>query len=455
MPSPARWAGELARELTACAKIRLSTLAASIVSLMTPESWMLAILCVIVGVCLGGWPAFRRAERLRAQRDALDQELVRLRITHEEKLASIQALQQTFEQSRAAMRTEFQSLASQVLEEKSRVFSQSSQTSLDTLLQPFRDQIESFRRRVNEVHDASVHGQARLGAEIRQVLDVGLKMGAQADNLATALKGDKKTTGIWGEVQLERSLQLAGLVEGAHYQAQASFRDESGNRRLPDFIVNLPDDKHLVIDSKVSLVDYARSVDAATPAEREAALASHVQAVRRHMDELSRKDYSSLPGIKSPSFVLMFMPIEPAYIEAMRDDPELFDHGCQHNIILVSHTTLMPILRTVANLWMVARGNEQARALSDMAGHLYNQVAMVAERLQKLGGTLQTVSTQYNSVVTAVAGQQGLSGKVSRFSELSAKANKAMPALAPLHVDLEVHRLSDVVPVKDGESDTQ
>lgn len=420
---------------------------------MTPESLVLVALCLLVGVCLGWWPAFRRGERLRRQRDALDQELVRLRITHEEKLASIEALQRAFDQSRAAMKTEFQNLASQVLEEKSRVFSQSSRTSLDTLLQPFREQLESFRKRVNEVNDASVHGQARLGAEIRQVLDVGLKMGAQADNLASALKGDKKATGIWGEVQLERSLQLAGLIEGAHYQSQASFRDEAGKLHLPDFVVNLPDDKHLVIDSKVSLVDYDRSVGAATPEEREAALAAHVRAVRRHMDELAHKDYSSLPGMKSPSFVLMFMPVEPAYIEAMRHDRSLFDDGYRRNVILVSHTTLMPILRTVANLWMVAHSNEQARALSDMAGGLYNQVATVAERLQKLGGTLQTVGTHYNGVVTALAGQQGLSGKVSRFAELSAKASKPMPELAPLHVDLEVRRLDDVAPGRDDPPD--
>lgn len=415
---------------------------------MTPESLILAALGLLVGVCLGWWPAFRRGERLRMQRDALDQELVRLRISHEEKLAAIETLQRAFDQSRATMKAEFQSLASQVLEEKSRVFSQSSQMSLDTLLRPFREQIESFRKRVNEIHDASVHGQARLGAEIRQVLDVGLKMGAQADNLATALKGDKKATGIWGEIQLERSLQLAGLVKGAHYQAQASFRDEAGKVRLPDFVVNLPDGKHLVIDSKVSLVDYDRSVGAATPDEREAALVAHVRAVRRHVDELAHKDYSGLPGMKSPSFVLMFMPVEPAYIEAMRHDRNLFDDGYRRNVILVSHTTLMPILRTIANLWMVAHSNEQARALSDMAGGLYNQVATVAERLRKLGGTLQTVSTHYNGVVTALAGQQGLSGKVSQFAELSAKASKPMPELVPLRVDLDVRRLDDMAPEK-------
>ncbi|CAM5216766.1 hypothetical protein CDEF62S_01951 [Castellaniella defragrans] len=197
---------------------------------MLPDTLGLPVLCLLAGVLLGAWPLAVRCRRLRRQRDDLEREQARLQAAHDEKLASIRELTQAFEQSRASMKTEFQNLASQVLEEKSRVFSQTSQASMDGLLQPFREQIENFRRRVNEVHDASVHGQARLGAEIRQVLDMGLKMSAQADNLATALKGDKKTTGNWGEVQLERSLQLSGLVAGDHYQAQAAFKDEAGRR---------------------------------------------------------------------------------------------------------------------------------------------------------------------------------------------------------------------------------
>lgn len=384
-------------------------------------------------------------EDWRGQAQARDLELTQLRAVHKEKLAALDELKQAFEQSKAAMRIEFQNLANQVLEEKGKAFSQTSQASLDGLLRPFREQIEGFQKRVNEIHDASLRGQTQLGAEIRRVLDIGLKMSTEANTLATALKGDKKTTGNWGEIQLERSLQLAGLVPGDHYEAQASFRDEAGNRLQPDFVIKLPDDKHMVVDSKVSLVDYDRAISAGTEAEREAALAAHVQAVRRHIDDLARKDYSNLIGMKSPSFVLMFMPIEPAYIEAMKHNRDLFDHGYRNNVIMVSHTTLMPILRTVANLWMIARSNEQTKALSDMAGGLYNQVAIVAERLQKLGNTLNTVNTHYNSAVTAVAGQQGLYGKVNRFAELSAKANKQLPALEPVHADIEVQRLETVV----------
>jgi DNA recombination protein RmuC len=200
-----------------------------------------------------------------------------------------------------------------------------------------------------------------------------------------------------------------------------------------------------VLDSKVSLVDYDRAIAAESEAERHAALDAHVKAVKNHIDDLSGKDYSNLIGMHSPSFVLMFMPIEPAYIEAMKHNKELFNYGYQRNVIMVSYTTLMPILKTVANLWMVARSNEQAQELSNRAGDIYNQVVVVAERLERLGNTLGTASKHYNDTVTAVAGQQGLYGKVSRFNELSSKANKTMPSLEPVHKDFEVEKLALVV----------
>ncbi|MGB6103168.1 MAG: DNA recombination protein RmuC [Pusillimonas sp.] len=384
-------------------------------------------------------------QQLVQQSSRLQNELVELRAIHTEKLASFQAMKEGLDESRAQLRTEFQNLASQVLEEKGKTFTQSSQSALDTLLRPFRDQIEQFQRRVNQVHDEALRGNVSLSAEIKRVMDVGLRISTEANTLASALKGDKKTTGNWGEVQLERTLELAGLIKGDHYEPQARFKDALGNDRQPDFVVKLPDHRHVVIDSKVSLVDYDRAIAAETETDRKMALDAHVKAVRNHIDDLGRKDYSNLTGMRSPSFVLMFMPIEPAYIEALRHNKDLFDYGYQRNVILVSHTTLMPILKTVANLWMVARSNEQAHELSNRAGELYNQVVVVAERLKKLGGTLDTVSRHYNETVTAVAGQQGLYGKASRFSELSSRANKTMPVLEPLHADFEEEKLTLIV----------
>ncbi len=384
-------------------------------------------------------------EALGRQVVCLEKELIELKAVHSQKLASAKLLNDTFEQSRVQLKAEFQNLANQILEEKGKTFALNSQTSLDAMLTPFRQQIDSFQLRVNQVHDETVRGNVSLGSEIKRVLDIGIRMSTEANTLATALKGDKKTTGNWGEVQLERTLQLAGLMAGDHYESQARFKDAQGNSRLPDFVIKLPDDKHIVIDSKVSLVDYDRAVAAETAPETQACLDAHVKAVRTHIDDLSKKDYSNLVGIRSPSFVLMFMPIEPAYIDAMKHNKDLFDYGYQRNVIMVSHTTLMPILKTVSNLWMVARSNEQAHELSARAGEIYNQVVVVADRLKKLGDTLDTVSKHYNLTVTAVAGQQGLYGKAARFNELSSKANKTMPTLEPLLADFENERLELIV----------
>jgi len=385
-------------------------------------------------------------EYWRHQAQQAELALARARAQLEEKQAALQGMQAGFEADRAHLRAEFEHLAHQVLEEKSRRFAESGRSELSHVLQPFREQVEQFRQRINEVHEAAVRGQARLSGEIEHVRAMGLKMSAEAHALSSALRGDKKTAGHWGEMQLERSLQVAGLVRDEHYRSQASLRDEAGQRRLPDFLVLLPDGKHMVLDSKVSLVAWEQAVAADTPEARSQALEAHVQAVRQHVSDLAGKDYARLIGLHSPGFVLMFMPVEPAYIEALRHDKALFDWAYRQNVVLVSHTTLMPILRTVASLWMLARSNEQARALSDMAGDLYRQVARVAERLQKLGQTLGTAVGHYNRVVTAVAGQQGLCGKVGRFSELSIQAGSDMPDPAALHVDIEVHRLAGILP---------
>ena len=476
-------------------------------------------------------------QHLTEKLTALSQELTGLKTTLAEKEKHFSAQQQNFEQSKQQLGVEFQNLANRILDEKSRSFSQSNQTALETLLKPFREQIEGFQKRVNEIHSESVKGNAGLEAEIKKVLEIGLNMSQEASNLTSALKGEKKTLGNWGEVQLERALQLAGLEENVHYRAQAHFKDEQGGRNYPDFVLNLPDEKHLIIDSKMSLVAYESAVNSDDDFERERLLKEHISALKSHINDLHKKDYSNLIGMRSPNFVLMFiavepayiealksdpalfnygyernvimvshttlMPIlrtvanlwriergnaeakeiaekageiynqiclvaerlsklgntlstvsnqynstvlmfiavEPAYIEALKSDPALFNYGYERNVIMVSHTTLMPILRTVANLWRIERGNAEAKEIAEKAGEIYNQICLVAERLSKLGNTLSTVSNQYNSTVTALVGQQGLVGKVERFKTLSAKANKTMPDVELLNNQIDLARL--------------
>lgn len=370
------------------------------------------------------------------------QELAELRTSLNEKQANFAEQQQNFKEVRQQLNVEFQHLAQRILEEKSQSFSQQNQSALDLLLKPFKEQIDAFQKRVNEVHSEAIKGNANLEAEIKRVLDIGLSMSNEAQNLTTALKGNNKLAGNWGEIQLESALQSAGLLQGDHYLAQASYRDMDGNRFTPDFVVKLPDSKHLVIDSKVSLLAYDQAVRAEEHFAISTALDEHCRSLRTHIDGLSKKNYSNLLGIKSPDFVLMFVPIEPAYIEAMKHDPQLFNYGYEKNVILVSYTTLMPILRTVANLWRIERGNVEAREISERAGEIYNQVCTLADRLSRLGNTLNSASNQYNQTVTALVGKQGLLGKVERFQHLSAKANQIVPQVDLLENDWDTSRLT-------------
>ena len=369
-------------------------------------------------------------------------ELTELKTTLEQKEQHYKEQMAQLSETKQSLGKEFENLANKIFEEKGKTFSHTSQASIDAMLKPFREQIDGFQKRINEVHDSSLKGNTNLAAEIKKVLDVGLQMSEEATNLTSALKGDSQQRGAWGEAQLERTLEMSGLIKDTHYDVQSSFKDESGNRKQTDYLIKLPDEKNIIIDSKVSLVAYDRAVSAETPEQYQLALQEHSMAVRRHIDDLASKDYTSIAGMRSPSFVLMFMPIEPAYIEVLKHEKDLFDYGYKKGIVLVSHTTLIPILRTISNLWMMERSNKEARELSDKAGDIYNQVCLVAERLARLGRTLGTVSNHYNDTVTGLVGRAGLYSKVEGFEQLSARVNKTLPAVEPAHLEFQTERLA-------------
>ena len=360
------------------------------------------------------------------------------------------------EDNRKRLTIEFENLANRILEDKARAFDKTNRSSLEALLKPFREQVEGFQKRINDVHSESVKGNALLEGEIRKVLEVGLKMGSDAQNLTDALKGDSQKRGSWGETQLEKTLQMSGLLEQHHYEKQTSMVDAEGRRKQTDFLIKLPDDKHIIIDSKVSLAAYDRAVGAENDAQLDIALKEHIKAVKRHIDDLQSKDYTNLIGLRSPSFVLMFMPIEPAYIEALKYEKDLFSYGYERGVVMVSHTTLIPILRTVSNLWSMERSTREARELGDKAGDIYNQVRVVAERLGRLGKSLQAANNHFNSTATALTGHQGLHGKVERFADMSSKVTQSIPSIEPQHSDLQTENLQLLAePIAAGEDADQ
>lgn len=394
-------------------------------------------------------------EHLLKEQRQLEGQYAELKTTLQKREEHFKEQMQQLSETKQSLTKEFENLANKIFEEKGKTFTHTSQASIDTMLKPFREQIEGFQKRINEVHDASLQGNTSLNAEIKKVLEIGLQMSKEANNLTSALKGDSQQRGAWGEAQLRRTLEMSGLIEEAHYEVQSSFKDAEGKQKQTDYLIKLPDGKHIIIDSKVALNAYDRAVGAESPEQYQLAMSEHVKAVRKHIDDLSSKDYTNLAGMRSPSFVLMFMPIEPAYIEALKNNKDLFEYGYKKGIVLVSHTTLIPILRTVSNLWMIERSNVEAREISEKAGDIYNSVCTVAERLTKLGGTLTTVSNHYNNTVKALAGQQGLYGKVERFSQLSAKVSKSLPQMETTHVDFETERLTLIVEPIDEEAGAQ
>jgi len=381
-------------------------------------------------------------EALQARYDGLSNEYTELKTAQEEREASHAREVANFEKQKEDLKTEFKVVSEEIIKQRQESLNEQNKEGVGALLKPLQEQINGFQQRVNEVHTESIKGNTNLEAEIKKVLDVGLKMRDEASNLTSALKGDSQKRGAWGEAQLERTLEMSGLIEDAHYEKQSSFQDSEGKQKQTDYLIKLPDNKHIIIDSKVQLVAYDKAVAAETPEEEALALDEHVKAVKANIDDLVKKDYTNLIGMRSPSFVLMFIPIEPAYIDALKNKKDLFNYGYEKGIVLVSHTTLIPILRTVANLWMMEQSNQEAREISEKAGDIYNQVCTVAERLQKVGTSLKAVSNNYNNTVTSLVGQQGLHGKVERFNQLSSKVSKSMPALEPAHIDFETERLA-------------
>lgn len=396
---------------------------------------------ILVGIVVGGLLVWFWVGRKAAR---LEGELNIERALSEERDKAFKLQLEQIEANKSALKIEFENLSRELLAARGKELVEANSNSLNAILKPLSEKIDGFQHRVNQVHSDMIQNSASLIQQIKQLETVGLTMSADAQHLTEALKGDKKLVGNWGETQLERTLELAGLRAGEHYDSQASFKDEAGKRYLPDFVIRLPEGKNLVVDSKVSLVDYEAAVAADAEPLREAALKRHGEAVKAHIDNLASKAYQQLPGLSSPDFVMMFMPVEPAYIEVMRNHRDLFAYGYQKGVVMVSHSTLMPILRTVANLWMVERSNEEAREISARAGEIFNSVSLVAERLASLGGSLQTASKKYNEAVTALTGRQGLQGKVERFQSLSAKATRPFPEeLRPIITENDRLQLSD------------
>ncbi|MDD5412467.1 MAG: DNA recombination protein RmuC [Methylobacter sp.] len=323
------------------------------------------------------------------------------------------------------LNTHFENLAGKIFDDRSKQFTEHHKTSLDHIVTPLREQLGEFKQRIDTVYDNENKDRISLREEIVSLRRDTAQMNQEALNLTRALKGDKKTQGNWGEMILEKVLEKSGLRKGIEYETQGAFRDENNRLFKPDVIVRLPEDKDVIIDSKVSLLAYERYCSTEDDQERITALKQHTEAVREHIKGLSSKDYSGLKGIRSLDFVLLFMPIEAAFIAAFQADERLFTDAFEHKIIVVTPTTLLATLRTIENIWRYERQNENARAIADKAGSLYDKICGFVEDLDKLGKQLSTVHTTYDSVMSKLThGRGNLINQASSFVELGVKVKK-------------------------------
>ena len=353
----------------------------------------------------------------------------------------LEAQQTDFEKQKQNLKDEFKSLSETILKERQDALKTQNDESVKNLLSPLEEQLKGFQQQVQKAHETNLEKNSSLETQIKNVIDMGIKMSDEANNLSTALKGKSQTRGAWGEAMLEQSLEMSGLQPETHYTSQTSIKDEDGKRKRPDFLIKVPGGRNLIIDSKVTLNAYDRLVAAETEEEAAVAMTDHIAAVKKHMDDLGSKSYDQIAGLKSPDFVLMFMPIEAAYIEALKHDKELYSYGYKKNIVLVSHTTLLPILRTVANLWKIDQANKSSKEIADKAGDIYNSIVTMADNVLRLGTQFETASKTYNKVVNNLTGQRGLYGKVERFSQLSEKVKAQLPDVEPKHIEIDTEKL--------------
>lgn len=325
------------------------------------------------------------------------------------------------------LNTQFENLAGKIFDDRSKQFTEHHKTSLDHIVTPLREQLGEFKQRIETVYDNENKDRISLREEIVSLRRDTAQMNQEALNLTRALKGDKKTQGNWGEMILETVLEKSGLRKGIEYETQGAFRDEDNRLFKPDVIVRLPEDKDVVIDSKVSLNAYERYCSAEDEQERILALKQHTEAVREHIKGLSNKDYSGLKGLRTLDFVLLFMPIEAAFIAAFQADERLFTDAFEHKIIVVTPTTLLATLRTIENIWRYERQNENARAIADKAGIVYDKIRGFVDDLDKLGKQLSTVHTTYDGVMNKLTqGNGNLIRQASSFVDLGVKVKKTL-----------------------------
>ncbi|MFM2653537.1 DNA recombination protein RmuC [Vibrio owensii] len=377
---------------------------------------------------------FDELGQMREHKSRLETQLGEQQARHEQINQANAEKLQILEQAEGRLKQQFEHLANQLFEEKTAKVDMQNRQSLEGLLSPLKEQLEGFKKQVNDSFSQEAKERHTLVHELKNLQRLNEHMTREAVNLTQALKGDNKQQGNWGEVVLARVLAESGLREGHEYQTQVSLQNEAGKRYQPDVIVHLPQNKQVVVDSKMALVAYERYFNAENDIQREQALSDHLAALRAHIKGLSLKDYHQLKGIQSLDYVLMFIPVEPAFQVAIQADPSLVKDAMEQNIILVSPTTLLVALRTIDNLWRNERQNENAQLIAERAAKLYDKLRLFIDDMEGLGGALDKANQTYQGAMNKLAtGRGNVIRQAESFKQLGVEVKRPIsPDLAQL-----------------------
>ena len=363
-------------------------------------------------------------ENIRREKEFLSSELTRknadyenLAIKNQEQKAEVEKLQEKFT-------IEFENLANKILEEKSSKFTLQNKENIDAILKPLQEKIQHFEKRVEETNKEDISRSADLRQQIIGLKELNLQMSKETTNLTKALKGDTKMQGNWGELVLERVLERSGLQKDSEYFVQQSFNTEEGKRVMPDVVISLPGDKKMIVDSKVSLVAYERYINETEDIERATHLKNHLVSVKRRVSELGEKNYHQLYDMESPDFVLLFIPIESAFAIASMEYPALYGDAFEKNIIIVTPTTLLAVLKTIDSMWQNEKQKANAIEIATQAGRLYDSFVNLTEELIKVGNQIGTVQKSYENAMVKLTGRGNLITRVENLKALGAKASK-------------------------------
>lgn len=367
-------------------------------------------------------------ENIRTEKDSLAIQLSKKEVDfenlwerHKEQKSEINELQEKFTK-------EFENLANKILEEKSAKFTEQNTVNMKNILTPLQDKIQIFEQKVERTHKESIDYHAALRQQIIGLSEMNAQMSKETLNLTKALKGDSKMQGNWGELVLERVLEKSGLEKGREYEVQQSFTNSEGNRVFPDVVINLPDGKKMIVDSKVSLAAYEKWVNEESELLKIEFLKEHVISIKRHVEQLGSKNYHDLYQMESPDFVLLFIPMEPAFAIALNEDPALYTKAFDRNIVIVTPSTLLATLRTIDSMWTNQKQQENALEIARQAGALYDKFEGFVTDLVRIGNKIKDTKTEYESAMNKlVDGKGNLISSVERLKKMGAKAKKSLP----------------------------